>query len=77
MRVGTSKIDISVFFLNEDHPHACGDKYTFSGKVTVTGGSSPCVWGQAGKTTFFARYLRIIPMRVGTRLWLFSGWDTT
>ena len=25
-RVGTSKIKFTIFFLNQDHPHACGDK---------------------------------------------------
>ena len=57
--------------MRKDHPHACGDKLMALATFSTRVGSSPRVWGQAGKTTDFAKFLRIIPTRVGTSVNLF------
>ena len=65
-RVGTRNDVVILSEYAEDHPHACGDKqadYPFGG---YTVGSSPRVWGQAGRNTGRLIYSGIIPTRVGT-----------
>ena len=66
MRVGTSKHVCYYQLTAQDHPHACGDKRPKRFIVSVGGGSSPCVWGQAANPTAYIILMRIIPMRVGT-----------
>ena len=53
---------------HKDHPHACGDKLIQPYRLQWQLGSSPCVWGQDQRFHCFPRPLRIIPMRVGTRI---------
>ena len=66
-RVGTSLASIPQVLTKKDHPHACGDKYSFAGRLIKTPGSSPRVWGQAKADINNDRNIRIIPTRVGTR----------
>ena len=79
MRVGTSFRCNGFQIINQDHPHACGDKYNPHMRAEVTRGSSPCVWGQARYHPSPITLLRIIPMRVGTRPFALSDcpclWD--
>ena len=67
-RVGTRWIAVINQAVNEDHPHACGDKYRQMAVIRNCGGSSPRVWGQVA--TYMADFetTGIIPTRVGTRL---------
>ena len=67
MRVGTSGFAPALLTDLEDHPHACGDKFTSVKVCFADGGSSPCVWGQAPLMLGLTILHRIIPMRVGTR----------
>ena len=67
-RVGTSANDKIVYFLGQDHPHACGDKHYSFTTVTARLGSSPRVWGQVGSIQICPMLNRIIPTRVGTRV---------
>ena len=54
-RVGTSDTVAVVHSVSEDHPHACGDKQTVLAGIRQRMGSSPRVWGQAGRSaTAFA-----------------------
>ena len=69
MRVGTSNTVILTPWLQKDHPHACGDKNHTSLSIARHSGSSPCVWGQGFKKPSHLGAHRIIPMRVGTRLY--------
>ena len=46
MRVGTSGVRSSAFWVVKDHPHACGDKGSLQCNTAKSLGSSPCVWGQ-------------------------------
>ena len=67
-RVGTS---ISVMRADDnvqDHPHACGDKFSTPRFSCLLVGSSPRVWGQVSKVVLLLPSRRIIPTRVGTRL---------
>ena len=66
-RVGTSNSLWTSTQINEDHPHACGDKYNSSDSVGAVKGSSPRVWGQAMTVEKAFLNCRIIPTRVGTR----------
>ena len=66
-RVGTSFGNVIIFVWKRDHPHACGDKYTFKSKELERTGSSPRVWGQAASDLLHYAYAGIIPTRVGTR----------
>ena len=68
MRVGTSFKSWVSNWLLQDHPHACGDKKETHSESRGNPGSSPCVWGQAIFSMKLDTPLRIIPMRVGTRL---------
>ena len=70
-RVGTSKIKFTIFFLNQDHPHACGDKPESHIRTTQQKGSSPRVWGQASALNDGGAERGIIPTRVGTSLDLY------
>ena len=68
MRVGTSCPHVRACCARRDHPHACGDKTYPTPTFTTSEGSSPCVWGQDCGIISVSFVLRIIPMRVGTRL---------
>ena len=68
-RVGTSILSPILSVILWDHPHACGDKTKLSTSFHKGAGSSPRVWGQE---LFFSAYIysiRIIPTRVGTRVY--------
>ena len=65
-RVGTRWIAVINQAVNEDHPHACGDKERIGAVFHVRQGSSPRVWGQGKDTQNLNRRNRIIPTRVGT-----------
>ena len=72
-RVGTSGYDDVAQVLNEDHPHACGDKLYFGIISFILVGSSPRVWGQVDVDFTVDLSDRIIPTRVGTRaVYLFA-----
>ena len=68
MRVGTSFKVYKVVVLPQDHPHACGDKLKTLVYTLYLLGSSPCVWGQEHQRLQPQSLVRIIPMRVGTRV---------
>ena len=65
-RVGTSLIENISDTIDEDHPHACGDKYLYKLCVVWYTGSSPRVWGQGNDFFDETRHAGIIPTRVGT-----------
>ena len=70
-RVGTrTNIDI-VILRKQDHPHACGDKFSCAYICRFVSGSSPRVWGQVRIMGSHFNDGGIIPTRVGT-----SGLDT-
>ena len=69
MRVGTSCTGLCECASVRDHPHACGDKFIIIKSMFIISGSSPCVWGQGKRFVCVARIPRIIPMRVGTRVY--------
>ena len=79
MRVGTSCQCHFCMCSTQDHPHACGDKTRRTHRYQSRTGSSPCVWGQVRSLHRDNAVLRIIPMRVGTRisstLTSWSMWD--
>ena len=54
--------------MNEDHPHACGDKELNISYNANGSGSSPRVWGQVNDVFQKVFEWGIIPTRVGTRL---------
>ena len=66
MRVGTSWSKMPKSIDLRDHPHACGDKASNPLVLSMTSGSSPCVWGQEHSILTYSAHHRIIPMRVGT-----------
>ena len=66
-RVGTSTERLPKGAENQDHPHACGDKFDYVYTTVYTIGSSPRVWGQEKSVTLTANLPGIIPTRVGTR----------
>ena len=66
MRVGTRTAAHIRYTLQEDHPHACGDKCSKPLPIQCACGSSPCVWGQEHRRLQHPSLARIIPMRVGT-----------
>ena len=67
-RVGTRCFFRTVFALQQDHPHACGDKIRFrNGRRTISK-SSPRVWGQDICVTRVELLNGIIPTRVGTSI---------
>ena len=51
-RVGTSELGELEIEVQQDHPHACGDKNVFSLYSSNIVGSSPRVWGQASPFFF-------------------------
>ena len=65
-RVGTSVSILKYSERKKDHPHACGDKYSYKSKAGQAQGSSPRVWGQVTPPFFVIITQRIIPTRVGT-----------
>ena len=65
-RVGTRSKCLTHCMIQEDHPHACGDKRMLKKLTHTTLGSSPRVWGQASTAIFKPKTIRIIPTRVGT-----------
>ena len=65
-RVGTSWIAVINQAVNEDHPHACGDKCLLTLFKFFVQGSSPRVWGQETTKTAPQGTFGIIPTRVGT-----------
>ena len=66
-RVGTRQVSPFRQSAKQDHPHACGDKYTAGLDKKFTEGSSPRVWGQEPTLARSPSRSRIIPTRVGTR----------
>ena len=66
-RVGTSDTRTLCVKKFQDHPHACGDKSSFSEIFQFLLGSSPRVWGQVLNVVQVCHFMRIIPTRVGTR----------
>ena len=67
--MGTSGIRGNACSRARDHPHACGDKQFLTDKTGNRRGSSPRVWGQELAKMEEQDRLRIIPTRVGTRLY--------
>ena len=67
-RVGTSNDDAPFYFDFQDHPHACGDKYSWQKVKKKNKGSSPRVWGQVTERGGAPVVFRIIPTRVGTSI---------
>ena len=67
-RVGTSNKLSNYIWSGEDHPHACGDKHRLLYMRSLLPGSSPRVWGQVCQYLGILQYFRIIPTRVGTRI---------
>ena len=66
-RVGTSEYCVYDKQKCEDHPHACGDKCSYTAFKFTAYGSSPRVWGQVADRIESLEKRRIIPTRVGTR----------
>ena len=67
-RVGTSLVENISDTIDEDHPHACGDKGLMRLCARYAPGSSPRVWGQEVCVAGLCKGTGIIPTRVGTRL---------
>ena len=67
-RMGTSCINSRSTFSGRDHPHAYGDKFACIRFRASCSGSSPRVWGQASSKLRKKRGKRIIPTRMGTRI---------
>ncbi len=67
-RVGTSDFCCAHKLVDQDHPHACGDKGRSSLKIPCRLGSSPRVWGQVLVEGCTMISIGIIPTRVGTSL---------
>ena len=65
-RVGTRPKIIYIVEMNEDHPHACGDKLSAVIGLIDGAGSSPRVWGQGLYGLLIVFLVGIIPTRVGT-----------
>ena len=72
-RVGTSMLSFITLYPAEDHPHACGDKIFQRVNICRNIGSSPRVWGQVLASIDTAVCARIIPTRVGTRVFAISA----
>ena len=67
-RVGTSAATWTILTMRKDHPHACGDKPCKTSLFICRTGSSPRVWGQGNVYGTISATVRIIPTRVGTRI---------
>ena len=65
-RVGTRPKKVTKKMVDEDHPHACGDKEKSNENKRKKVGSSPRVWGQVCPYKNCLIPVRIIPTRVGT-----------
>ena len=65
-RVGTRSVPANMQSSQEDHPHACGDKFSVIYIRFFIPGSSPHVWGQVPFFAIVKHIFRIIPTRVGT-----------
>ena len=78
-RMGTSKIVLEENYVEEDHPHAYGDKALALRAIKKGSGSSPRVWGQAISAEVLTMFIGIIPTRMGTRFsaskTFVSRWD--
>ena len=68
--MGTSSVHHGRISLQEDHPHAYGDKIPLYGDSEIFVGSSPRVWGQVERFQSLDKPLRIIPTRMGTSVWV-------
>ena len=66
-RMGTSICNVTSATLNEDHPHAYGDKLYSTWRKSASAGSSPRVWGQELQICSTVGRCGIIPTRMGTR----------
>ena len=64
--MGTSIFGHREFILQQDHPHAYGDKILFLQQRKSPIGSSPRVWGQVHICRYLCKSLGIIPTRMGT-----------
>ena len=64
--MGTSASTAVTNALEQDHPHAYGDKDGCNGDRSFNKGSSPRVWGQVSSTIWYEYPVRIIPTRMGT-----------
>ena len=71
-RMGTSRITLRKRKDDWDHPHAYGDKRLWLQMSKRLSGSSPRVWGQACQRLSAEQSHRIIPTRMGTRMFLVS-----
>ena len=69
-RMGTSMFSFLILLSHKDHPHAYGDKYGGTVSEFSGFGSSPRVWGQVFPVKPPVTKTRIIPTRMGTRLYL-------
>ena len=64
--MGTSLPDMNINVVNQDHPHAYGDKFSLPLPKWYFWGSSPRVWGQEVFRISLDSFVRIIPTRMGT-----------
>ena len=64
--MGTSNVSKVNKNVLKDHPHAYGDKLSFSPVRYGRGSSSPRIWGQVILLDKIAAYDGIIPTRMGT-----------
>ena len=67
--MGTSIACYQIRYCHKDHPHAYGDKAVKQWQGESVAGSSPRVWGQARADMFESIGQRIIPTRMGTRIY--------
>ena len=67
-RMGTSPKNLALPLVEQDHPHAYGDKHCNDKCMAKRMGSSPRVWGQGYFFNIFILWHRIIPTRMGTRV---------
>ena len=75
-RMGTSVDKHIVILIQQDHPHAYGDKLSGAFFQANFLGSSPRVWGQVLSSLRDFLPYRIIPMRMGTSLLITLGQQT-
>ena len=65
-RMGTSLVENISDTIDEDHPHAYGDKKSPAVLTAPSTGSSPRVWGQGLRVHHRRIQAGIIPTRMGT-----------
>ena len=75
-RMGTSVDKHIVILIQQDHPHAYGDKLSGAFFQANFLGSSPRVWGRVLSSLRDFLPYRIIPMRMGTSLLITLGQQT-